>query len=162
LALQPGEQIRWQACPAPRAYTFRHGRLLLICLGLWLMLALCLAAIHWRPELFRAWLPAGGVALLPPLLARLRWRGERYRVTDRRVLVRRGLWRPCMKEWPLAAVVRLELRPLGGTLTDARLWSRQSGQSLTLYCLEQGDALADALGLVPQVRGKSVDRANPA
>jgi hypothetical protein len=56
-----------------------------------------------------------------------------------------------MKEWPLAAVVRLELRPLGGTLTDARLWSRQSGQSLSLYCLEQGDALADALGLMPQV-----------
>jgi hypothetical protein len=160
--LQPGEHVRWQACPAPRAYTFRRWRLPLACLVAWLALSLCQAATRWRPELFLAWLLAGGGVLLPLLLARLRWRGEGYQVTDRRVLVRRGLWRSRLAVWPLASIVRLELQPLGGTLSNARLWFCPSGKPLTLYCLEQGEALAAALGQVSRAGGKSVDRVNLA
>ena len=144
--LEPGETLRWEGRPAPRCYTFRNWRhslfgLLLVILCLyWTVMAVQLAAVYHWP-----WLPlvpvpfllvAFYLALGHLLWARLEWEQVFYAVTDRRVLVRRGLRGRRHQQLPLAALVWFQVRPFGPELATVRLRGAAEDQRLALCCVE--------------------------
>lgn len=145
--LAPGEILRWEGRPAPRCFTFRNWRhslfgiLLLILASFWQMVGYRLSFDH-RSSLL-AWVP------LPFLLAAVylcfghllvaRWEWEKvfYAVTDRRILVRRGLFRPRVEELPLEELTGFRLKPLGEHLATLRV--RGGGDrapTIALQCIE--------------------------
>lgn len=144
-APHPGERIRWQACPAPRAYVFRRWRLSLGCLPVWLGVCLWFASdlysgepvsvgwFVWRAVLCLL-LGYGTVGHL--FVARLLWRWERYLLTDHRVCINGGLFGRRKEQFSLGEVEILRVIPLSGSLATVQLRSRVTGAVSTLYCLE--------------------------
>jgi len=145
LDLENGEILRWEARPAPRCFTFRNWRyalfgsfFLAICL-FWQWLGLGLSedyATSWF-----AWLPTPfvmiGLYFSFGLLiqARLEWSRVRYAITDRRLLVRRGLLRCRVETMPLTGITYFNLRPHGEQLGTLRV-HRGTEQRLVLHCVE--------------------------
>ena len=146
LILEDGETIRWEARPAPRCYTFRHWRhsvfgliFLLIC-SYWQVLGIAMAdtyAVRWL-----AWLPlpfviTGLYFFVGHLVqARLEWNHVYYAITDRRVIVQRGLARPLSKFIELSELTYFSLHRQGEQLGTVRVHQGR-GQQLVLHCIEQ-------------------------
>ncbi|AMV71840.1 hypothetical protein JCM30471_00990 [Desulfuromonas carbonis] len=153
--LSPDEVLVWEGRPAPRCYTFRNWRhalfgVLLLFLSLyWLTIAVQLAAVYhwpWLPLLPIPFLLTGlALSLGQLLLARLEWEQVFYAVTDRRILVRRGLRGRRLEELPLAELGWLQLRPQGKELGTLRIRDRADEKRLTLCCVEYPRTVADLL-----------------
>ena len=154
-SLAAGETLCWEGRPAPRCYTFRNWRhslfgLLLVFLCLyWLSVALQLAAVYGWP-----WLPLVPLPLLLAglylafghlVLARLEWEHVFYAVTDRRILVRRGVGGRRRAELALADVVWFRLQPYAQELGTLRIRGRDEAQRLTLCCIEYPRRVTDLL-----------------
>lgn len=144
--LAAGETLRWEGRPAPRCYTFRNWKhslfgLLLFFLSIyWLAVALQLAAVYHWPWLPLVPLPFVLIGLYLGLghllVARLEWEHVFYAVTDRRILVRRGLRGNRRQELALEQMVWFQLRPYGEDLGTLRIRGRQEELRLTLACIE--------------------------
>lgn len=140
------ETLRWEGRPAPRCFTFRHWRhalfgLLLFLLALyWEVLGVQLGGVYgwpWLPLIPLPFLLVGLYLALGQLFqARLEWEHVAYAVTERRILVRRGLGGRRREELALADVVWFRLRPYGEELGTLQVRGRQEGQRLVLCCIE--------------------------
>ncbi|MEJ2698953.1 MAG: PH domain-containing protein [Desulfuromonadales bacterium] len=145
--LGPAEVLRWEGRPAPRCFTFRNwlhslfGFLLLFLASYWQMVGYQLSQAHHSLILALVPLPflLAGIYLSfgHLLLARWEWENVFYAVTDRRILARRGLFRPRVEELPLAEVTGFRLKPLGENLGTLRIQgSGDPPASLVLHCIE--------------------------
>ncbi|PLX85074.1 MAG: hypothetical protein C0617_05115 [Desulfuromonas sp.] len=151
--LDPGEEVRWQGRPAPRCYSFRNWRHSLF--GL-LLLAICLWWTWAGIELGRDY----GSRLYPlipiPFLllsiymafghlvvARLEWERVYYAVTDRRILVQRGLFRRRLGSLALGEVTGFRLNPLGEHLGTVRVRGGTPPLTLVLCCIEYPRKMTD-------------------
>jgi len=144
--LLPGEVLCWEGRPAPRCYTFRQWRhaifggvLTVFCLS-WLWMGVGqVAATGWAwlallplPFLgYALWLGGGQL-----LAARLEWNNVAYAITDRRLLVRGGLLRPCEVALPLERLTWFRLQPHGDELGSLRVHGAAGDPVLFLHCLE--------------------------
>ena len=145
MLLEEGETLCWEARPAPRCYTFRHwkhalfGLFFLVVSSVWQYLGIGMAneyAIAWL-----AWLPVPFVLVGlyfscgHLVQARLEWNNVLYRLTDRRVIVRRGLLTPRLQSLPLAGLTYFTLHWQGEQLGTLRLYKGQE-QQMILHCIE--------------------------
>lgn len=153
--LSDDESIQWQGRPAPRCYTFRNWRhsvfgiILLLLTTWWQSIALQMAAVYELPWL--AWLPvpillaALYLSLGHLLLARLEWNRVYYAMTDRQLLVQRGLMKSRIASLPLDRVTYFRLRPLGLELGSLRVYGEEGDPVLPLSCIEYPRQLTDLL-----------------
>ncbi len=144
--LDESEMIRWEGRPAPRAFTFRNwkhsmlGFLLLVLALYWESVGLQLKAVYDTPLVF--WVPIPFVlvglylAIGHLFLARIEWEKVFYAVTDRRVLVQKGLFRCRVEQMPLDDLAYFRVRPLGAELGTVHLCSGGGERSLVVSCIE--------------------------
>jgi hypothetical protein len=157
--LNLGEMLRWEGRPAPRCFTFRNwrhslfGLLLLILTSYWQVLGYRLGFDARSPVL--AWIPlpfllaAIYLSLGHLFLARLEWEKVFYAITDRRILVRRGLFRNRLEELPLAGITWFRLKLLGAELGTLRVQGGgDPGTFLVLHCIEYPGRVAEILEAV--------------
>lgn len=153
--LEADESVLWEGRPAPRCYVFRNWRhslfgLLLLLLSTW-WLAVGYQLGHLYDWIWLAWLPLPFVllglylALGHVLLARYEWERVYYAVTDRRVLVLRGLFRPRFDSLQLPEVTYFQVRPQGRDLATVRICSAVSRPHLILLCIEHPGRLIELL-----------------
>jgi hypothetical protein len=145
--LEEGETLRWEGRPAPRAFVFRNwvhslfGGLLLAVAVYWQVLAARLAEAQQWPWLALAPIPFLLVGLYLAvghlLLARLEWEKVFYAVSDRRLLARKGLFRPRLETFALADLARFRVKPIGPELATLRVFPRDSGSGLVFTAVEQ-------------------------
>ncbi|TLM68437.1 MAG: hypothetical protein FDZ69_02330 [Deltaproteobacteria bacterium] len=144
--LQAGEVLRWEGRPAPRCYTFRQWRhalfglvLTAIC-GIWMAMGVQQAAeqgwpwLAWVPLPFLGyalWLAAGQL-----IAARLEWPRVAYAVTDRRLILRRGLLSAREVSLPLERITWFRLQPSGEELGSLRVHGEAGDPVLILHCIE--------------------------
>ena len=162
--LPPDEILRWEARPAPRCYAFRHwrqalfGLLLLIFCLIWLWMAAGQAGKMELPWL--AWVPlpflgyALWLAVGELLAARLEWNNVAYAITDRRLLVRRGLLRPVEESLPLERLTWFRLQPHAEELGTLTVRGEKDDPVLQLHCIEYPRRAADLLEAV--IKAKTV------
>ena len=145
LCLEEGETVRWEARPAPRCYTFRHWRhsvfgliFLAIC-SYWQVLGIAMADsydIRWLSWLPLPFVITGLYFFVGHLVqARLEWNNVYYAITDRRVIVQRGLARPHSSFIELSEVTYFRLHRQGEQLGTLRVHQGRE-QQLVLHCLE--------------------------
>ena len=144
--LQPGETLCWEGRPAPRCYTFRHwrhaafGGLLTAFCTVWLWLGVDQAAETGWGWLVLLPLPFLGYALWLAggqlLAARWEWNNVAYGITDRRLLVRRGLLKPVEESLPLERLTWFRLQPHGDELGSLRIHGGDGDPVLFLHCVE--------------------------
>lgn len=154
LELAGSEGARWKGRPAPRCYTFRNwphslfGCVLLVITGFWQMLGIEMAATSASAWL--AWLPlpflllSGYLSVGHLLQARLEWNRVLYVITDRRLLVQCGLFKPRVESMELDAVTYFSLHHQGKELGTLRV-HRGKEQKLVLHCVEYPRLAADLL-----------------
>jgi hypothetical protein len=155
--LQKGETLCWEGRPAPRAYVFRNwkhsffGIALLPIAAYWQIVSLPLASFHQQP-----WLPFIPLPLLlivlylcvgHLLVARLEWEKVFYAVTDRRLLIQKGLRRRRVKDFSLSELTNFRVMPLGHELAGIRVNNKDSGTRLTFTAFEQPQQV---IGLLEQ------------
>lgn len=162
LALDDGEEIRWEGRPAPRCYTFRHWRhslfglfFLSVC-TYWQVLGLEMAEEY---ELFwLAWLPSPFLLLglyltVGHLLqARLEWNHVYYALTDRRLLVQRGLLARRLESLELQEITYFILQLHGEQLGTLQIYKEQE-KRMTLHCVEHP---RQATGLIEKAMDKGL------
>jgi hypothetical protein len=145
-ALQADEVLQWEGRPAPRCYTFRQWRhalfgvvLTVIC-GIWAALGVQQAAEQGWPWLVWVPLPFLGYALWLAvgqlMAARLEWGRVAYALTDRRVVVRRGLLTVREVSLPLERLTWFRLQPHGEELGTLQVRGGEEDQMLILHCIE--------------------------
>ena len=167
--LDDGENLLWQGRPAPRCYTFRNWKLAtaatLLFLGssFWLMLAYELVSSDGYPW----WLlliPAPLVLLsfwfgpVSLLLARIRWEKVFYALSDKRLLIRDGLFAGEIESFPLTDISAWKQKIFSEHLISLRL-QLNNHQPVILYCLEQPQNLLGHLQREvkkPATKGESV------
>lgn len=156
--LLPEETLRWQGRPAPRCWTFRNWRhslfgMLLLPFSVWWQgTGLSLGREYANVWLILLPLPVLLFALYLAfghlLLARLEWEKVFFAVTDRRILLRRGVRGQVLLSLPLDEVGAYRLVPQGECLGTVKIRARGGEERLTLSCIEypQGvTALLDAV-----------------
>lgn len=164
LPLQAGETLNWEGRPAPRCFTFRNwghslcGLVLLGFVGVWYFSGDGLDAaaggygfrlITLPFVLLGIWLVFGHL-----LAARLEWEGVWYAVTDRRILVRRGLLRRRWQSLELAELIWFRMNPHGAELATLILRGGDGGEKrLRLNCIEQPQPPAELLKAALQSNG---------
>jgi hypothetical protein len=156
--LLPDETLRWEGRPAPRCYTFRRWRqallgllLTLFCLIWWWLAAVQagktgMTWLAWVPLPFLGyalWLGAGEL-----LAARLEWRNVAYAITDRRLIVRRGLLRPVEEALPLERLTWFRLQPHAEELGSLQIRGAAGDPLLELHCIEYPRRPAELLEAV--------------
>ena len=153
--LEEGESLRWEGRPAPRCFTFRNwrhslfGLFLLIIAVYWQIVALELAMAYGLS--FIAWIPlpvllaALFLSLGHLLLSRLEWERIFYAITDRRVLVLRGIRRQRLHILPLAQVTYFRINYQAENLGTIRIHRDPSSNPLVLHCLEHPRRVTDLL-----------------
>ncbi len=153
--LDEGEVLRWQGRPAPRCYTFRNWRHSLF--GLFLTLF----SAYWQSTglkmaeeyqlVFLALLPTPlllvglYLAIGHLVLARLEWERVFFAVTDRRILLQKGLFRRQVRALALDDLTYMTIRPLGETLGSLRMEGGRPENRLVFSCLEHPRIVADLL-----------------
>ncbi len=154
LALEVGEEIRWEGRPAPRCYTFRNWRhsffglvLLPVC-SYWQYSGLDFAEEY---EIFwLAWLPlpfllmALYLTIGHLLQARLEWNHIYYTITDRRLLIQRGLMTRRIVSLELQDITYFSLHPHGEQLGTLQVHKGEE-KRLTLHCVEHPRQATDLL-----------------
>lgn len=155
LRFTDNEVLLWQGKPAPRCFVFRNwkhsifGLLFLLVTSYWQFLALQVAADYGWP--WMVWFPVPFVltgfylGVGHHLLARLEWDRVLYRVSDRRLLVQRGLFKPRWAELPLAAVSYFRLDYHGQDLGTLRVYGAEQDPVLVLHCIEYPRHVTDLL-----------------
>ena len=144
--LLSGESLQWEGRPAPRCYTFRQWRhalfglvLTAIC-AVWAWLGVQQAAEQGWPWLAWVPLPFLGYALWlgcgQLFAARLEWSRVAYAITDRRLTLRRGLWRLREASLPLDRVTWFRLEPHGEELGTLQVRGGEGDPALLLHCIE--------------------------
>ena len=144
--LLPEEKLQWEGRPAPRCYTFRQWRhalfglfLTAVC-SVWLWLGVQQAAEQGWPWLAGVPLPFLGYALWLAfgqlLAARLEWNNVAYAITDRRILLRGGLFNPIQTVLELERVTWFRLQPHAEELGTLRVHGEAGDPVLTLRCIE--------------------------
>lgn len=145
MLLEAGETLQWEARPAPRCYTFRHwqhalfGLFFLAVSTVWQFLGVSMAEEYARPWL--AWLPipfvlVGLYFFCGHLVqARLEWDNVLYRLTDRRMVVRRGLLKPFLHSLDLSELTYFRVHWHSEQLGTLRLY-RGKEACLVLHCVE--------------------------
>jgi len=149
--LAEGETLAWEGRPAPRAFTFRNGLhslfgvLLLVGAIFWQVIACGLAkAQPWPwPALIPVPFLLAGLYLTfgHLLLARLEWSRVGYAVSNRRLLARRGLFRPRLENIELASLCSFRVKPLGPELAHVRAVASEGGAVLSFIAVEHPAAL---------------------
>lgn len=162
IILAVGEDIRWEGRPAPRCYTFRHwrhslfGLIFLAITSYWQVLGIDMSKEY--DLVWLAWLPTPFVfiglclAFGPLLQARLEWDHVYYAITDRRLLVKRGLLRRRLDFLELSEITYFSLLSHGDQLGTLRVY-RQNEMLLTLHCLEYPRQATD---LLEEVMGRGL------
>jgi hypothetical protein len=145
LTLLPGETVLWEARPAPRCYTFRHwrhalfGAIFLAICGYWQVLGLAMAeqyALAWLALLPTPFVLIGLYLSVGHLLqARLEWNRVYYAITDRRLLVQRGVLKQQTASLPLDSVTYFSLHSHGEALGTLRVYEGKE-QRVVLHCIE--------------------------
>lgn len=153
--LDEGETLRWQGKPAPRCFVFRNWRHsvfgvpLLIMTLLWQSVCLHVARADGSPWL--AWLPVPFVLFAIHLtaghllLARLEWNRVLYMVTDRRLLILRGLFQPRLRAMDLTAVSYFRLHFHGRELGTLRVYDGARDRGMELIGIEHPRRVTDLL-----------------
>lgn len=160
--LQAGETVRWEGRPAPRCFTFRNWRqslfgvFLLVLAVYWQIVGIELASAY--DLAFVAWIPlpvllaALYLSIGHLLLSRMEWEKVFYAVTDRRILVLKGVRRQRLFDLPLDRVVYFQLRPRGMELGTVRIGGDRSNP-LVLHCLEHPRKMTDLLEAAMRANG---------
>jgi hypothetical protein len=159
LVLAVGEKIRWEGRPAPRCYTFRHwrhsvfGLIFVVICSYWQVLGIEMSKDY--DLIWLAWLPTPflflGLFLAIGHLfqARLEWDHVYYAITDRRLLVKRGLFKRRIESLELSEITYFRLLRQGEQLGTLRVHKGKE-KLLTLHCLEHPrqatDLLEEAMG----------------
>ena len=150
-----GEPVRWEGRPAPRCFVFRNwrhslfGLLLLLLSTWWQAVGYQLGRLYGWPWL--VWLPLPFVLLGfylsigHLLLARYEWERVFYAVTDRRVLVLRGLFRRRCESLALSEVTYFQVKPHGRELATVRVCSGTTRPPLVLSCVEHPGHLIELI-----------------
>jgi hypothetical protein len=144
--LHSGEILQWEGRPAPRCYTFRQWRhalfgavLTIICLG-WTALGVQQSAEQGWPWLAWVPLPFLGYALWLAcgqlLAARLEWNRVAYAVTNRRIILRRGVLKAREVSLEMERVTWFRLQPQGEELGTLQVRGETGDPVLVLHCLE--------------------------
>lgn len=153
--LEDGENLTWQGRPAPRCYTFRNWRhsifgvVLLLLTTFWQSVGVKMADEYQLAWL--GWLPipflmvALFLAFGHLLLARLEWNRVFYAVTDRRLLVQRGLFGGRLQSMALDTVTYFRLRKQGEELGTLKVYGETSEHQLILNCIEYPHKVTDLL-----------------
>lgn len=144
-SLTDGEQLLWEARPAPRCFVFRQWRqalfgavFLLICL-VWQAWGVAVARAH--DAAWAVWLPLPFVLIGLQfsvgrlVIARLEWPHAVFAITDRRVLVQRGLLRPRVRELLLTEMTYFNLVLQADELGTLQLYKGEQ-MALVLPCVE--------------------------
>jgi hypothetical protein len=143
--LNDDEMLHWQGRPARRCFTFRHwqkalfGSVILV-VGLWWLYA-GVGVMQERQQwwwgvlplpavILGVWLSAGQL-----LTARLEWRQVFYALSDRRLLVQCGLWRPRLITIPCSELSYARLTYCSESL--GHVYVEAGPRRLTLCCVEQ-------------------------
>jgi hypothetical protein len=153
-ACEADEELRWEGKPAPRCYTFRHwrhslfGLLFLFLCGFWEGMALPVSTTYqatwvlWLPVpflLIGLYFSAGHL-----LQARLEWNHVHYGLTNRRLLVQRGLVKVRICAVDLNRLTFFRLYPQGEQLGTLHLYGGRE-RLMVLHCLEYPRRLTDLL-----------------
>ena len=152
--LAVGEVIRWEGRPAPRCYTFRNWRhsffglvLMPVC-SFWQVSGLDFAKEY--ETLWLAWLPLPFLLMAIYLtighlfMARLEWNHIYYALTDRRLIMQRGLLTRHIESLELKDITYFSLRPYGEQLGTLQIYKGQD-KRMTLHCIEHPRLLTDLL-----------------
>lgn len=152
--LEHDEKIRWEGRPAPRCYTFRHwrhscfGLLFMSICAYWQFLGLDMAeeyALFWL-----AWLPVpfllmGLYLTVGHLLqARLEWTHVCYVITDRRLIVQRGLLSRRIDSLKLQELTYFSLHRQGDQLGTVHVYKGEE-RLMLLHCIEYPHQATDLL-----------------
>jgi len=153
--LEDNENITWQGRPAPRCFTFRNwmhslfGIVLTIGSGFWLWYGIQLNGAQGKIVLILLPLPfliAGlYLAIGHLLLARLEWDHVFYALTDRRLIVQKGIGGKRVESLPLADLLGFQLRPIGEQLGTVAVRVREREKALLICCIEYPKQLTDLL-----------------
>ena len=153
--LEVGETLLWQGRPAPRCYTFRNWKLALagttLFLGcsFWMFLGFQLSdsgdyfnplVIMTAPLVIASFLMGPGHLLL----SRWRWNNIYYALSDRRVIMRGGLFQVKVRSYPRETVFVWQQKCFGQHLASIRL-HRGEESSLVFDCLEYPENLTQHL-----------------
>jgi hypothetical protein len=161
--LLEGEAVHWEGRPAPRAFTFRNWRWSAGVLVLYLSVSALAATIYPGPGMS---LPsaAGFVAAVFLVLvgfwgtvghlfyARLLWEREFYALTDRRLLVKSGLFGDRVSVLDLDELAEVFLSRLGPALGTITVRGSIAARPIILFCLEHPELLLEKL---PRCKGKN-------
>jgi hypothetical protein len=158
-----GETLQWEGRPAPRCYTFRQWRHALFGLvltgfcGVWAWFGVQQAAEQGWPWLAWVPLPFLGYALWlgcgQLLAARLEWSRVAYAITDRRLIVRGGLFRPRQASLPLDRITWFRLEPHGEELGTLQVRGGAGDPVLVLHCIEYPRRAAALLEAAIKAKG---------
>jgi hypothetical protein len=167
--LETDETLRWEGRPAPRCFVFRNWRhalfgtvFLVVCLY-WQLVGIDLAAEYQTPWL--AFLPLPFVLIglyLGPgqlVLARLEWGKVLYALSDRRLIVQRGLRGTTLRCLPVAELTYFRYQRQGDELGTLRVY--RGDERLVLYCLEHPQALLALLEAEIAPRQESTGQSAP-
>lgn len=153
--LEPDEMVLWEARPAPRCFTFRNwrhsifGLIFLLLATWWQSVGMTMAAVYELPWL--AWLPIPFVVfglylgILHHLVARLEWDKVAYLLTDRRILARRGFFRPRQQCLSMERLTYFRMKPLGESLGSFQIYGETKDERVDLLCVEYPRRLVDLL-----------------
>lgn len=153
--LNDGERIVWQGKPAPRCYTFRNwphslfGLVLLLSTCVWFYVGLHLESEH--QQALYSWIPVpfllAGLYLTVGhlIVARLQWESVYYAISDRHLLLRKGVFRKEVTALPLDTVVWFALKPYSETLGTVLVRCSADERKLVFACLEQPRQMTDLL-----------------
>jgi hypothetical protein len=140
------ESILWQGRPAPRCYTFRNwglaslGLVLFLLSSFWQMLGMQLVedGHPWYLALLPVPLVIGSFLLGPGqiLWARFAWERLFYCLTERRLLIRSGVWQVKVRQISLEEIESWQQRRHGEHLASIRL-VQSRGKYIILHCVEQ-------------------------
>jgi len=152
--LAAGEVVRWEGRPAPRCYTFRNWRhsffglvLMPVC-SFWQFSGLDFAKEY--ETLWLAWLPLPFLLMAIYLTighlfqARLEWNHVYYALTDRRLMMQRGLLTRRIESVELKDITYFRMLPYGEQLGTLQIYRGQE-KRLTLHCIEYPRLLTDLL-----------------
>ena len=92
------------------------------------------------------------------MVARLEWEKVFYAVTDRRLLVQKGIRRRRIDEFPLSELTNFRVMPLGHELAGIRVNNRDSGARLTFIAIEQPQQVIHLLEEALVKNGYEVNR----
>ncbi len=140
------ETLCWEGRPAPRCYVFRNwlhslfGLVLLLVTAFWQKSGIEMAAEY--QSIWMAWLPLPFLLIALYLtfghivLSRFEWNRVYYAVTDRRLLIQRGLFKLRVMAMDLDDITYFRLQPHGEKLGTFRVYSAGEARTLSLLCVE--------------------------